>query len=78
MPFKLTYTRGISKMYHESNECFEPDEESNSEYSDQIDSLDCSIFTGELLYTNINEFEWHVDRWKREIERHKKLKDENT
>ncbi len=43
------------------------------DYSDQLDSLDASVFTGELLYTNMEEFEDYLKRWQRALESHKKM-----
>ena len=49
------------------------DVDPNAQYSDDLDSIDASVFSGELLFTNINEFENYVDRWKRAIVEHRKL-----
>jgi hypothetical protein len=56
-------------MYHV------PDENCVPRYSDDLDSLDASVFSGEILWTNFNEFEWYVNRWKKELDSHKKLKE---
>ena len=39
-------------------------------YSHQLDALDASVFTGEMLQTNFEEFKNYVERWQREIDRH--------
>lgn len=43
-----------------------------TDYSEQLDDLDASIFTGELLYTNLEEFEEYLIRWMRAVEEHKR------
>lgn len=40
-------------------------------YSEDLDDLDASVFSGEMLETNLEEFEYYVDRWKRAIDNHK-------
>jgi len=47
---------------------WEPDENTVERYSYELDSMDASVFTGEMLYTNINEFEWYVRRWQKAID----------
>lgn len=56
---------------------YEVDENSEPRYSDELDSLDSSVFTGEMLYCNINEFEWYVKRWQRAIDRHREFCNNN-
>jgi hypothetical protein len=51
----------------------EPDENSVERYSEDLDSLDSSVFSGEILWTNLNEFEWYINRWKLEIIKHKEF-----
>ena len=47
----------------------------NDRYSDQLDNLDASVFSGELLFTNMDEFQDYINRWQRAIDRHKNLMD---
>lgn len=44
-------------------------------YSEQLDYLDCSVFSGEILFTNLDEFQDHINRWQSAIDRHKNLMD---
>ncbi len=36
---------------------------------DAIDEIDAAVFTGDTLYDKeiLKDFEWHLDRWSREI-----------
>ena len=52
------------------------DENQNFRYSELLDDLDAAVFSGEILYTNINEFEYYIGRWKRAIDEHRKLQGE--
>jgi hypothetical protein len=57
-------------MYHE------PDKDPVQRYSDDLDSMDSSVWNGEMLWCNINEFEWYVKRWQKAIDEHRKLCDD--
>lgn len=46
------------------------------EYSDLLDSVDASVFSGELLFTNLTEFEDYLERWLRAVKEHKELCEE--
>ncbi len=48
----------------------------NDRYSDELDSLDASVFSGEILFTNLEEFQYYVSRWQVAIDEHKNMKDE--
>lgn len=37
------------------------------DYSEQLDSLDASVFSGELLITHLNEFKHLLERWGRAV-----------
>jgi hypothetical protein len=39
-------------------------------YSEQLDALDASVFSGEILYTNLEEFKEYLARWQRAVESH--------
>ena len=39
----------------------------NGLYSRQMDELDASVFSGELLYLNLNEFKDYLARWQRAV-----------
>lgn len=39
-------------------------------YSDELDAVDASVFSGEMLYTNLDEFKSYVERWQRAIAEH--------
>ena len=41
-------------------------------YSKQIDAMDASVFSGEMLETNIEEFEQHLHRWQRAVHNHRR------
>ena len=56
-------------MYHEE------DKDPAQRYSDDLDSLDSSVFNGEMLWCNINEFEWYLKRWQKAVDSHRKMKD---
>ena len=49
---------------------------SANNYSEDLDSIDASVFSGELLIYNLEEFKEYVERWSRAIQEHEKfLKD---
>jgi len=39
----------------------------------QIDELDAAVFSGDILYTDLNELQEHVSRWQRAIDAHKAM-----
>ena len=39
-------------------------------YSDELDAVDASVFSGEMLYTNLDEFKSYGERWQRAIVEH--------
>ena len=42
-------------------------------YLEQIDAMDASVFSGEILYENLPEFKEHVARWQRAIDQQEEL-----
>ena len=40
-------------------------------YSEQLDDLDASVFSGEILYTNLEEFQKYLNRWQSAIDSHR-------
>jgi hypothetical protein len=49
-----------------------------NDYSEEIDSLDAAVFSGEILYTHFEEFQICVARWQRAIDEHREaLRKEN-
>ena len=40
----------------------------NERYAQQMDELDASVFSGELLLTNLTEFKDYLSRWQRAVE----------
>ena len=46
------------------------------DYSDQLDSLDASVFSGELLLTHLEEFKGYLARWQKAVEEHEKAQQE--
>lgn len=56
---------------------WEEDENSDSRYSEELDNMDASVFSGEILWTNLNEFEWFVRRWQKAIDEHKNMVDDD-
>ena len=49
----------------------------DAQYSDEMDTLDASIFSGELLMTNLDELKDYVGRWQRAIISHEKAMEED-
>ena len=47
-----------------------------SRYLDFLENVDASVFSGELLETNLEEFREYVARWNRAIESQDKLNKE--
>ncbi len=37
----------------------------SQEYSDLLDTLDAAVHTGEILFTNLEEFEQYLEAWQR-------------
>lgn len=50
----------------------------NDRYSDELDSLDASVFSGEILFTNLDEFQYYITRWQKAIDEHKEGDDEES
>jgi hypothetical protein len=42
-----------------------------NDYSDDLDSLDASVFNGEILVTHLDEFQDYLTRWQKQIDDHK-------
>lgn len=42
-------------------------------YDEQLDDLDCSVFSGEILETHLEEFEYYLKRWQRTLDSHKNM-----
>lgn len=49
----------------------------DTQYSDEMDTLDASIFSGELLETNLDELKEYMGRWQRAIDAHEKAMEED-
>ncbi len=45
-------------------------------YRDELDSIDASVFTGELLFENLDEFQGYLTRWQKAVDDHKKYMNE--
>jgi len=54
-----------------SNKTPDPFENSSKELSELLETLDASIFSGDVLYTNLEILDKYVSRWKRAIDEHK-------
>jgi len=47
-------------------------------YSEELDTVDASIFSGEMLETNLEELKDYVGRWQRAIDAHEKAMEEKV
>jgi len=39
-------------------------------YSDQMDDMDASVFSGEILFTDLDEFKYYLERWQKAVNLH--------
>ncbi len=46
-------------------------------YYEEMDTVDASVFSGELLHTHLDVFEVYVSRWQRAIDSHKASMEED-
>jgi hypothetical protein len=46
-------------------------------YSEQLDAIDASVYSGELLITHLDEFEEYLQRWQRAVDEQRELLKEN-
>ncbi len=45
-------------------------------YSEELDCIDASVFTGEMLFENLDEFQKYLTRWQKAVDDHKKYMNE--
>ena len=48
------------------------------DYSKDLDSIDASVFSGEMLLVNFEEFKYYVSRWQRAIDEHEEAMEQDN
>jgi len=43
-------------------------------YDEQLDDMDASVFTGEILFINLEEFKEHLARWQKAVDEHEGMR----